>query len=210
VTGARSALLFGGTLREERGACHTSGSSIVSSITPPGTTAIPNGGEGIRSRDKINEACRDLADRKTNGLIDRILDEDQLDPARALLLLITIYFDGAWSTQFDPEDTAPRSFTRADGSSVTVDMLNMTISELPFGCPQGLVAAVLPYGGGAFSMVVAVPARARPCRSAAVSEMETGRTRNRPQHGRRAFSGDERKKRAATGARYPAARHGDR
>ena len=93
----------------------------------------------------------------TRGLIDRILEEGELDPALALLLLNAVYFDGRWSTEFDPEDTEPRPFTRADGSTVTVDMMNLEGVEFPFGSANDLVAAELPYGGGAYSMIVAVP-----------------------------------------------------
>lgn len=100
----------------------------------------------------------------TRGLIDRILEEGELDPALALLLLNAVYFDGRWSTEFDPEDTEPRPFTRADGSTVTVDMMNLEGVEFPFGSANDLVAAELPYGGGAYSMIVAVPWGGTPAR----------------------------------------------
>ena len=94
-------------------------------------------------------------EQSTNGLIERILDE--LDPELALLLINAIYFDGAWTTQFDPSETNRQGFTRADGSTVQVDMMSIGDVEFPFGSGFGYAAVELPYGGAAFSMVVIVP-----------------------------------------------------
>ena len=95
--------------------------------------------------------------RSTRGLIERILEEGELDPRLALLLLNAVYFDGGWRAAFDPEDTGPGPFTRDDGSTVTVDMMHLADVELPYGQTDELVAVELPYGRGAYSMVVALP-----------------------------------------------------
>ena len=76
--------------------------------------------------------------------------------SQALLLLNTVYFDGSWRTGFNPEGTAPGPFMRADGSTVTVDMMHLADVELPYGQTDDLAAVELPYGGGAYSMVVAL------------------------------------------------------
>ena len=94
-------------------------------------------------------------EESTEGLIDKILDA--LDPAQVMLLVNAIYFDGAWTSQFDPEDTRTQTFTRPDDSTVEVEMMTMSGVELPLGGGPGYSAVELPYGGGAFSMVVAVP-----------------------------------------------------
>lgn len=91
----------------------------------------------------------------TGGLIDSILEE--LDPALVMLLVNAIYFDGAWTTEFDPGETRRASFTREDGSTVEVDMMSMNEVEVPRGVGSGYEAVELPYGGEAFSMVVLVP-----------------------------------------------------
>jgi serpin B len=98
----------------------------------------------------------------TEGLIDRILDD--LDPGLVSILINAIYFDGAWSTRFDPSDTRRQAFTREDGSPVQVDMMNLKGATLPMGGGPDYQAAELPYGGGAFSMVVVVPTGARSAR----------------------------------------------
>ena len=96
-------------------------------------------------------------DRSTRGLIKRILQEGELDPELALLLLNAVYFEGRWRAGFDPENTEPGTFTREDGSTVTLDMMHLTDVELPYGRTDDLVAVELPYGRGAYSMVVALP-----------------------------------------------------
>ena len=101
------------------------------------------------------EAINGWASEKTDRLIPKILD--QLDPDLVMILLNAIYFDGAWTTQFDPDDTSRQAFTREDGSTVQVDMMSLADVDLPLGGGPDYTAAELPYGGGAFSMVVVVP-----------------------------------------------------
>jgi len=101
------------------------------------------------------DAINAWVSEKTNGKIDRIVD--QLEPSLVMLLLNAIYFDGAWTTQFDPADTRTATFTREDGSTVDVAMMNIDNVELPLGGGPGYQAVELPYGGGAFSMLVLVP-----------------------------------------------------
>ena len=100
-------------------------------------------------------AINQWVDENTNGFIDRIIDE--LDPDLAMLLINAIYFDGTWTTQFDPDKTSRQPFTRTDGSTVQVDMMSVSDTEFPFGGGAGYSAIELPYGGAAFSMVVVVP-----------------------------------------------------
>jgi len=111
------------------------------------------------SRDFASQATldeiNDWVDEKTNGYIERILES--LDPELAMLLVNAIYFDGNWTTRFDPADTAPGTFTRAGGSTVTVDMMKLSDAKVSLGGGNGYQAAELPYGGGAFAMTLVVP-----------------------------------------------------
>lgn len=91
----------------------------------------------------------------TDGTIDKILDG--LDRDQVAMLLNAIYFEGVWTYEFDPADTEPETFTRADGSTVEVPMMSVSEGEYPFGGGPGYAAAELPYGGGAYAMVVVVP-----------------------------------------------------
>jgi serpin B len=91
----------------------------------------------------------------TDGLIDSIVEE--LDEALVMLLVNAIYFDGAWTAQFDPADTREQPFMREDGSSVEVPMMTMDAVEVDRGYGADYAAVELPYGGGAFSMVIVLP-----------------------------------------------------
>jgi serine protease inhibitor len=93
--------------------------------------------------------------QRTGGLIDSIVD--QLDPDLVMLLANAIYFDGAWTTQFDSSDTRRQAFTRPDGSTVQVDMMMLDDPDVRAGFGPGYAAVELPYGGEAFAMVVVLP-----------------------------------------------------
>lgn len=113
----------------------------------------------VATRDFSDPATLDAINawvsEETEGRIEKILDS--LDPALVMLLANAIYFDGQWTTRFDPEDTAPGAFTRADGSTVTVPMMSLSDAEVALGGGAGWQAAELPYGGGAFAMTLVVP-----------------------------------------------------
>lgn len=94
-------------------------------------------------------------DEHTNGKIEKILDG--LDPDQVMILLNAMYFDAAWTQRFDPSETTRVPFTRGDGSEVTVDMMNTSEGEFGLGGIAGIRAAELPYGGGAFTLVVMLP-----------------------------------------------------
>ncbi|HKJ01661.1 MAG TPA: serpin family protein, partial [Longimicrobiales bacterium] len=113
----------------------------------------------VESRDFADpatvKAVNDWVSDNTDGLIPTILD--QLDPSHVMLLINAIYFDGAWTTRFDPDDTRRRTFRREDGSTVEVDMMNLKDAEVATGGGPGYSAVELPYGGEAYGMVVVVP-----------------------------------------------------
>lgn len=100
-------------------------------------------------------AINDWVEEHSGGLIDNIVDS--LDPALVMLLVNAIYFDGAWTTQFDPADTRSRPFRRDDGSTVDVDMMSIDNVEVNRAYGASYAAVELPYGGGAFSMVIVLP-----------------------------------------------------
>jgi serpin B len=112
-----------------------------------------------QSRDFADPATVDAinawVEGHTGGFIDSIVEE--LDAALVMLLVNAIYFDGAWTTQFDPADTRTQAFTREDGSAVDVDMMSLSDVEVPAGGGPSYGAIELPYGGQAFSMVVVLP-----------------------------------------------------
>jgi len=97
----------------------------------------------------------DWVKQSTDGMIDGIVDT--LDPSLVMLLTNAVLFDGAWTTSFDPDETRRAAFQREDGSTVEVDMMSLRNVELPRGGDASYSAVELPYGDGAFAMVIVLP-----------------------------------------------------
>jgi len=97
----------------------------------------------------------DWVAENTKGMIDGIVDA--LDPSLVMLLTNAVFFDGSWTTSFDPEETRRAAFQREDGSTVEVDMMSLRNVEMPRGGDASYSAVELPYGDGGFAMVIVLP-----------------------------------------------------
>jgi serine protease inhibitor len=92
---------------------------------------------------------------KTQGRIEEIIDA--ISPLDVLFLINAVYFKGSWITKFDKNDTYSGSFRLESGQSVTVPTMSAEKMPMRLGEVDGIRVGELPYGGGAFAMVVAVP-----------------------------------------------------
>jgi serpin B len=92
---------------------------------------------------------------ETDGLITSILPNTDYRSVVAIIANV-IYFKGQWSTAFDPSQTAPATFTLADGSEVSVPMMHQSAT---YGYLQGanFQAVRIPYGQGRLSMLAVMP-----------------------------------------------------
>jgi serpin B len=119
-------------------------------------------GAGLRLVDYVNatEAARQAINAwvsvQTEQRIKELLAGGDLDTLTRLVLVNAIYLKAAWQTPFTVEATAPAPFTRIDGSTVDVPMMNGG-GELPYAAGDGWRAVELPYVGGKLSMLVIVP-----------------------------------------------------
>jgi serpin B len=100
------------------------------------------------------DAINGWAAEATNGRIPRVLNA--LDPSLVMLLMNAVSFDGAWTEAFDPAETSRGEFRVTNSRTVSVDMMNASNVDLPLGYGDGWAAVELPYGGGAWAMVVVV------------------------------------------------------
>jgi len=105
--------------------------------------------------DVINGWAREA----TAGRIERVLEE--IDPQHIMFLLNAIWFKGQWTQQFDPDDTRPAPFTRADGSTVSVPMMQLSEGVVRHTWRPEYQAVELSYGGRAWSMVIVLPGDGR-------------------------------------------------
>ncbi len=94
----------------------------------------------------------------TNGRIRELIDE--IPPDAITYLINAVYFNGDWTYRFDEDETRPRPFTRADGGVVQADMMAME-TDLRFFMDNTASVVELPYGGGAFTAIAALPAAGR-------------------------------------------------
>jgi serpin B len=92
--------------------------------------------------------------RKTEGKIDKILD--QLDPNAAAVLLNAVYFKAAWLSSFNKRDTLDEAFNLTPSDKVQVPMMHRTGSYAVLS-QTGFRAIVLPYVVRSLSMVIVVP-----------------------------------------------------
>ena len=101
--------------------------------------------------------------RKTNNKIKEIVK--QVDPTTFMYLINAVYFKGTWTTRFEKKNTRNMIFHRADGSTQTVQMMNLMDT---FRCASGDVCDYLEmdYGNHAFSMVIMLPKDGKTTRDA--------------------------------------------
>jgi serpin B len=94
-------------------------------------------------------------DQKTHGLIDKILDGN-IPPQMIMYLINALYYKGTWTTTFDSSKTVNAFFT-TDGGVQQPCRLMTTGGELRCYQDQSIQAVSLPYGNGAYEMIVVLP-----------------------------------------------------
>ncbi len=94
----------------------------------------------------------------TNGRIDSIAPRP-IDRSTMLFVINAVFFKGDWTNQFDKSLTSDRPFTLRDGTERSVPTMSHA-DPVPVRISGDQLANVIemPYGGGAFTMVAAVPA----------------------------------------------------
>ncbi|HEY9450834.1 MAG TPA: serpin family protein [Gemmatimonadaceae bacterium] len=96
----------------------------------------------------------DWVKRSTNDKIDEIITTIPDDIV--MYLVNAIYFKGSWTAQFDRSMTSDQPFYAANGSHPSVPMMWVE-GNFPAAATGEYTAVELPYGGGAYSMVIVVP-----------------------------------------------------
>jgi serpin B len=94
--------------------------------------------------------------RKTEGRIDRMLD--QLASDSAAVILNAIYFNARWASVFEKKDTRDEAFNIAPSRRVQVPTMTKT-DEFARVAGKGYRAIRLPYEDRALGMVIVLPDR---------------------------------------------------
>jgi serpin B len=93
---------------------------------------------------------------KTNGLIEDMLEPEDLDELVKMLLINAIYFKGKWKIQFDPDDTSEEFFYKPSGTEIGVPMMRYA-DTIKYYSGNGFTLAEFPYGQGNFVMDIILP-----------------------------------------------------
>jgi serpin B len=93
---------------------------------------------------------------KTNGKIEKVL-EDEIPPDMVMYLINALYFKGAWTTEFDPENTFDFPFYLSDGTTMKCKMMARADSSALYLRSVDFQAVELPYGNGDYSMIILLP-----------------------------------------------------
>ncbi|MFC1661995.1 serpin family protein [Gemmatimonadota bacterium] len=179
-TSMRDALGFQGLLREEVNASYRGLLDLLPELDPEVEVSIANSAWAreafpfhstyfdavstyfdaeVRELDFGAPGAKDIINgwvrEETNGRIEEIVET--ITPLDILFLINAVYFKGNWTTRFDRDDTRPSTFELASGERVNVP--TMKAEDLPISLANvaGVQIGELPYGGGAFSLVVAIP-----------------------------------------------------
>ncbi len=106
---------------------------------------------------KINSWCKD----KTSGCIPNFLTKP-LDENCVIALLNALYFNGIWVTPFDKSKTEKSNFYNNGETLIQTDMMQTEIKCRAAHDSEGADWISLPYGNGAFHMIIIQPDHIRP------------------------------------------------
>jgi serpin B len=107
-----------------------------------------------RTLDVINQWGND----HTEGMIPKILSEDEFDPTYVSYLLNAIYFKGIWMLKFDEKETKDETFDHggAEKRLLTLPMMHQE-KQLYYMEDDNWQVLKLPYGNGAYRMTLLLP-----------------------------------------------------
>lgn len=121
-----------------------------------GVRAVDFKGETELLRTQIN----DWVEGQTNQRIQELLPAGSLRPDTRLVLTNALYFKGGWAEPFEKQLTRSGTFHLQGGGEQQVEMMGNSF-EVPRMKGEGFEAAALPYVGGAFRMLIILPASGR-------------------------------------------------
>lgn len=127
-------------------------------------TLAKNYGAGLRLLDFSSqpEAARQNINKyiaeKTEDRIKDLIPEGAIDPLTRLVLTNAIYFNAAWQNPFEKSLTKDAPFTKLDGATVNVPMMELPSYEnMPYADGEGYIAVALPYENPSLSMLILLP-----------------------------------------------------
>ncbi|MCM1989853.1 serpin family protein [Oceanirhabdus seepicola] len=106
----------------------------------------------VYSEDFINDTEKSVSkvnkwiELKSKGKLKDIMNEDEVTEEFFGTLVNTLYFKGNWSTEFSPSNTKKEKFTKVNGDTIMVDMMNRNTLRSVYEDDK-MYALDLPYQG---------------------------------------------------------------
>lgn len=110
--------------------------------------------------EEARQAINAWVAKETEKKIPELIPKGVIDVLTRLVLVNAIYLDATWASQFNPDLTHEGQFTKLEGTTMTVPMMNQTAS-FPYAAADGWQAVELPYAGDQLAMVLLVPDQGR-------------------------------------------------
>lgn len=114
----------------------------------------------VRNAEGAANVINDWISRQTEQRIRKVIDPGTFDPNTRFVLVNAVYFKYLWTSQFDESATIPMPFRPLAGDVY----LARTMRQQGYFayCENALVQVLeLPYVGGRYSMVIALPKQLR-------------------------------------------------
>lgn len=120
-------------------------------------------GAGMRAVDFENAAeearilINNWVENQTRKRIVDLIPEGVLDNLTRLVLVNAIYLKAPWEQPFEKSLTSKGAFTKEDGSSVDVDMMNKPDLSGALVSGDGWRGVIVPYAGMRLAMTIVLP-----------------------------------------------------
>ncbi|MBI9031305.1 serpin family protein [bacterium] len=106
----------------------------------------------VVTANQVNEWC----DKKTNGMIKKIINAGDIHGRTHLILTNAIYFKGSWEEEFQVYNTSQRTFYNSAEQESQVDFMNIN-EKFAYTEDDNVQVLKMNYRGGDLSMIVILP-----------------------------------------------------
>ena len=106
--------------------------------------------------DGAAETINGWVEEVTEDRIQDLIPPGVIDADTRMVLVNAIYFNAAWASPFEEEDTSDGEFSTLAGGTVTVPMMRQEL-EYAYAEGEGYQAVEIPYDGEELSMLILVP-----------------------------------------------------
>jgi len=110
------------------------------------------------NKEKSVQQINDFVAQRTNGKIEDLLLEEDVDELTQLVLINAVYFKAVWKQEFDAEETFETGFDSPVAGRINTPFMNMDAKVRVLEDPvNGIEILELPYSDPSKSMLIILP-----------------------------------------------------